>query len=303
MEIHEIREIPLSEFLSRLGHEPATQKDGALWYSAPYRQERTPSFQVNVRKNVWYDFGLGRGGDIFTLAGEFIGSNDFTAQAGFISGTFGGSCETAAVRPKSPSTEIHLRKEACFEDVELRPLYHKALLGYLDERGIASDVAIPNCEEVRFRLHGKRYFAIGFRNVSGGLELRNRFFKGCISPKDVSGIFNGSDTCNLCEGFMDYLSWQMLGLGSYEDHIILNSVSLLGRSFRFLDRYERINCYLDNDAAGKRTLETLRIRYGGKIVDHSGMYGKYKDLNEYLQKESQRQEMNKSNNTLKTRSI
>lgn len=286
MEIHEIREIPLSEFLSRLGHEPATRKGGALWYPAPYREERTPSFQVNVRKNVWYDFGLGRGGDIFTLAGEFIGSDDFPAQAGFISGVFGGNCDTAAVRLKSPSTEIQLREEACFENVERRPLYHKALLDYLDERGIVSDVALPNCEEVRFRLHGKRYFAIGFRNVSGGFELRNRFFKGCISPKDISGIFNGSETCNLYEGFMDYLSWMMLGLGCHEDHIVLNSVSLLGRSYKFLDKYGRINCYLDNDPAGKRALETLQTRYGGKIADCSGMYGKYKDLNEYLQKES-----------------
>ncbi len=39
-------------------------------------------------------------------------------------------------------------------------------------------MAVPNCEEVRYTLHGKRYFSIGFRNVSGGYELRNRFFKG-----------------------------------------------------------------------------------------------------------------------------
>lgn len=281
-----IREIPLSEFLSRLGHEPATQKGNVLWYSAPYRKERTPSFQVNVRKNVWYDFGMGRGGDIFTLAGEFIGSEDFMAQAKFISEVSGGKSDTVAVRSKSPSTEIHLREEGCFKNVERRPLYHKALLDYLDERGIASDVALPNCEEVRFHLYGKRYFAIGFRNISGGFELRNRFFKGCISPKDISAIFNGSSTCNLYEGFMDYLSCQMLGLGSCEDHLILNSVSLLARSFEYLDKYERINCYLDNDPAGKRTLETVRARYAGKITDCSGMYGKYKDLNEYLQKES-----------------
>lgn len=281
-----IREIPLSEFLSRLGHEPATQKGNVLWYSAPYRKERTPSFQVNVRKNVWYDFGLGRGGDIFTLAGEFIGNDDFRAQAEFISEVSGGKTDRAAVRPGPPFPGIQPREEACFENVERRSLYHKALLGYLDERGIAGDVALQNCEEVRFRLHGKRYFAIGFRNVSGGFELRNRFFKGCIPPKDISGIFNGSATCNLYEGFMDYLSWQMLGLGSCEDHVILNSVSLLARSFGYLDKYERINCYLDNDPAGKRTLEALRARYAGKITDCSDRYGKYKDLNEYLQKES-----------------
>ncbi len=44
---------------------------------APYRGERTPSFRVNVAKQLWYDFGLGKGGDIFTLAGEFLQSDDF----------------------------------------------------------------------------------------------------------------------------------------------------------------------------------------------------------------------------------
>ena len=46
--------------------------------------ERTPSFRVNVAKQLWYDFGLGKGGDIFTLAGEFLQSDDFMKQAKFI---------------------------------------------------------------------------------------------------------------------------------------------------------------------------------------------------------------------------
>ena len=88
----------------------------------------------------------------------------------------------------------------------MRPLLNPRLQGYLEERGINTHVAIPNCEEVRYRVRGKRYYAIGFRNDAGGLELRNRFFKGCISPKDISLKHNGSDVCDVFEGFMDYLS-------------------------------------------------------------------------------------------------
>lgn len=291
MEIQEIREVPIREFLARLGHTPAGEKRNALWYSAPYREERTPSFQVEVHKNVWYDFGLGRGGDIFSLAGEFIGSDDFAAQAKYISRVLEGRPDTV-VRKKEKDSGLITREETCFGDVELRPLYHKVLLRYLEERGIVSDVAVPNCEEVRYRLHGKPYFAIGFRNVSGGVEIRNRFFKGCIPPKDVSVILNGSHTCNLYEGFMDYLSVLMLGLHGYKDHLILNSVSNLDKSFRYLDGYGQVHCFLDNDPAGKRTLEILRTRYGEKIVDCSALYAGYKDVNEYLQKENTRQETN-----------
>ena len=39
---------------------------------------------VSMAKQLWYDFGLGKGGDIFTLAGEFLQSDDFMKQAKFI---------------------------------------------------------------------------------------------------------------------------------------------------------------------------------------------------------------------------
>ena len=68
-DIDTMRQISLADFLARLGHEPVRRSGNELWYLAPYRNERTPSFRVNVAKRLWYDFGLGKGGDIFTLAG------------------------------------------------------------------------------------------------------------------------------------------------------------------------------------------------------------------------------------------
>ena len=275
MDIEDIRVIPITELLARLGHEPKRQRGDECWYLAPYREERTASFQVNVRKNVWHDFGTGKGGDIFTLAGEL---------AKFITRAWGGLApeRKTVFRPKENGKEDSGKKE-CLTDIRFGPLYNKVLLRYLEERGICSDVALPNCEEVRYSLHGKRYFAIGFRNVSGGYEVRNRFFKASLSPKDISLMDNGSDTCNLFEGFIDCLSWMQLELGCGDDYLVLNSVALLERSFPVLDRYERVNCYLDRDEAGRRTLEALRKRYADKIVDCSSLYKGYKDLNEYLQ--------------------
>ena len=86
-DIDTMRQISLADFLARLGHEPVRRSGNELWYRAPYRNERTPSFRVNVAKQLWYDFGLGKGGDIFTLAGEFARSGDFMEQAGFIAKT------------------------------------------------------------------------------------------------------------------------------------------------------------------------------------------------------------------------
>lgn len=284
MNIEDIRGVPITDFLARLGHEPKRQREDECWYLAPYREERTASFHVNIRKNVWHDFGTGLGGDIFTLAGELANSRDFKEQADFITRIYGGLApERKTVFRPGGNGRDHSGEKECLADIRFGPLCNKVLLRYLEERGICGDVALPNCEEVRYSLHGKRYFAIGFRNLSGGYELRNRFFKGSLSPKDISLADNGSETCNLFEGFIDCLSWMVLGLGRGDDYLVLNSVALLERSFPVLDRHEKINCYLDRDEAGRRALETLRKRYGNKIEDCSALYKGFKDLNEYLQ--------------------
>ncbi|EOA09678.1 hypothetical protein A343_0146 [Porphyromonas gingivalis JCVI SC001] len=35
--------------------------------------------------------------------------------------------------------------------------------------------------------------------------------------------------------------------------------------------YRRIECYLDNDDAGRRTLERLRAYFGEKVIDRSSL--------------------------------
>ena len=275
MDVRQMREIPIADFLSAMGIQPTKQKGNALWYSAPYRTERTPSFKVDTAKNIWFDFGTGKGGDIFDLAGAFIGSEDFLLRAAFIAKS--GACPLPALEQPQRSE----KKEPVFEDIWVRPLQDTKLLGYLEERGINAHVAIPNCEEVRYRVRGKRYYAIGFRNDAGGLELRDRIFKGCIPPKDISLKRNGSDVCAVFEGFMDYLSAMQLGIIA-SDWLVLNSVSNVEKALKVLGVYRRIECYLDNDDAGRRTLEKLRTDFGEKVIDRSSLYADHKDLNEFL---------------------
>ena len=272
-----MRQIPLVDFLARLGHEPLRMRGNEWWYAAPYRTERTPSFRVNVDKQLWYDFGLGKGGDIFTLAGEFVRSSDFMEQVRFI--TEAGIVPLPQIEPRPHNT---VEKKPAFEEVEIRPLRHRALLSYVEERGIAPAIAAKHCREIHFRLYGKRYFAIGFGNRSGGFELRNRFFKGCIPPKDFTLTKYESTRCHLYEGFMDWLSALNLGIGNEEDCLVLNSVANVDKAIPALENYQEIVCHLDHDDAGRRTVEVLRKHFGERVTDHSGLYSGCKDLNEYL---------------------
>ena len=279
-EIDAIRQIPLADFLARLGHEPVRRSGNELWYSAPYRSERTPSFRVNVAKQLWYDFGLGKGGDIFTLAGEFAQSVDFMEQARFIAKAANMVVDRSAFPTYQPKPA-----EPAFEGVEAVPLLRSPLTDYLAERGIPYAVASHHCFRLNYGVRGKRYFAVGFPNMAGGYEVRSRHFKGCIPPKDVSLVKlenTAADVCSVFEEFMDFLSAATLGLET-GDCLVLNSVSNVEKAMKHLDAYGRINCFLDRDEAGRRTLDVLGKRHSGRICDRSALYDGCKDLNEYLQ--------------------
>jgi DNA primase len=58
------KEIPLVEFLQTLRYWPVKIQNENVWYRSPLREEKTASFKVNTKLNVWYDHGLGKGGDI-----------------------------------------------------------------------------------------------------------------------------------------------------------------------------------------------------------------------------------------------
>ena len=203
MDIEAMKRYPLEDFLARLGHHPVQRRANAIWYRSPYREEHTPSFKVNPEKNLWFDFGEGKGGNIFALAGEFIQSGDFLTQARYVAEVADMPLQDYEQR-RTP--EVRQPAGHSFEDVEVLPLQSRALLHYLQERGIPSAIAIANCKEMRYSTHGKRYFAVAFGNCGGGYEIRNPFFKGCVPPKDVTLLPSGSAVCNVYELSLIHIS-------------------------------------------------------------------------------------------------
>ena len=275
MNIDEIRKIPLVDFLNHLGYHPTGRDSKGLWFYSPYRNERKPSFHVNPRKNLWYDFGSGAGGDIFNLAGELTGEKDFIKRAEFIA-------QKMQLPVDSPYKPMQFKEEPTFENVEISRLEAPALLKYLSDRGIPRDIAQRYCVQVDYRLHGKDYYAIGFENNAHGFELRNSFFKGSYPPKHITHIDNGNARCNVFEGFIDFLSAERLGYNDGTDTIVLNSVSNLNKAIAPLREYSVVSCYLDNDNAGRAAVVKLQQELGDKVMDKSALFPNHKDLNDYL---------------------
>ena len=282
MNIDELRQIPLMDFLNRLGYQPTGRDSKGLWYYAPYRNERKPSFHVNPHKNLWFDFGTGAGGDIFSLAGEMSGQSDFLRQADYIA-------EKMQLPVAKPYIPMPFKEEPTFSNIEISKLEHPALLKYLADRGIPKEIAQRYCVQVDYELHSKKYYAIGFENNAHGYELRNPFFKGSFPPKEISHIANSNPRCSVFEGFMDFLSAEKLGLNDGSDTVVLNSVANIGKAIPALSGYPLILCYLDNDVAGRAALARLQREFNGKVADKSSLYLNHKDLNEYLVAVSQKQ--------------
>lgn len=290
--IKEIKSIPLASFMSRLGHEPAARKGTRLWYKSPLRHEHTPSFKVETALNCWYDFGLGKGGNIIDLAAELCQSTDLRYLMRCIANSYSvPSVQTVA------SSYPRRHSAPSMEQFEVVPLEHRALVAYLQARGIPAHIAKENCKEAHYSVSGKPYFAVAFENINNGWELRNRYFKCCRGRKDISYLPWARDgpsaECAVFEGFIDYLSALALGIISGADTIILNSVVNVNKAVPFLRGYKTINCYLDNDNAGQTALSELTAIYGSIVIDQSTLYSKFNDLNEYLTNQSSTIKQNK----------
>src|SRR5450759_3460254 len=68
----EANRIDLVDFLSNLGYHPQKKLNHDYWYLSPLRNERTPSFKVNRKLNVWFDFGEGKGGNLVDFGVQYF---------------------------------------------------------------------------------------------------------------------------------------------------------------------------------------------------------------------------------------
>lgn len=272
MNIQEAKQIKIADYLQSLGHRPVKQQGANLWYKSPLRNESEASFKVNTTMNSWFDFGMGKGGNIITLASYLYASDSLPYLLDKL------EKQAPHVHPTDFSFPQQA-SEPSFEILEVRELNHPALLRYLSERNIDLRIARKECVELHFSHNGKNYFAIGF--------------KGCMSPKDITHIRQQGEpryACYVFEGMMDYLSFLSLRMEKFpscpsleaQDYVILNSTSNVDKAIDALHGYERISCLLDNDEAGRKATLAIENALGYHVRDASHLYSEYNDLNDYL---------------------
>lgn len=141
MDIQTTKQIRIADYLHSLGYSPVKQQGINLWYKSPLREETEASFKVNTERNQWYDFALGKGGNIIALAQELYCSNHVPYLLQRIEE------QTPHIRPDSFSFGKQSSSEPRFQQLEIVPLSSPALLSYLQGRGINLELAKENVEK------------------------------------------------------------------------------------------------------------------------------------------------------------
>ena len=278
LSIKEAKEIDMVDYLSNLGYEPEKIRNNDYWFLSPLRDERTPSFKINRKLNRWYDHGIGKGGNLIDFA---IFYNNCTV--GEFLKTLSAHFSLHQPISISPIKENHTTGSP-IKIIKESPLKSFSLIRYLYQRRIPIEVARKYCQEIIYELSGREYFAIGFKNNAGGYELRNSFFKGSSSPKDITTFNNGSKEVIVFEGFFDFLSFMAIQQNQEQirsDFLVLNSVSFFEKARPFMEQHEVIRLYLDRDKTGQNCSK-YALSLSNKYRDENCLYQHYKDLNDWI---------------------
>ncbi|WP_299047662.1 toprim domain-containing protein [uncultured Polaribacter sp.] len=275
MNCKKANKIDLVLYLKKQGYKPIKNTPTSVWFLSPFRNEKTPSFRVNLMKNIWFDFGEGSGGSVI----------DFIIKLNNCSAKY------ALEILSKDNFFFHEQKEnklilskPKYSITKVTELSNLNLIQYLNSRKINIEFAKKFLCQVHYSFKPKKeFYGIGFMNDFGGYEIRNIYFKGCLGKKMITTINNNSNTISLFESWSDFLSYLTLKNNiPDENFIILNSTSLIKKVIESIDKFSQVKCFLDNDEAGNKAFDFLNKNSKCIITDYRKHYKNYKDLNELL---------------------
>lgn len=281
MTTKEIKEtISIVDLLSRLGYDPVKKIGKEHQYFSMLHEETKPSFYVCDELGVWYDQGLGKGGNVidFGLAYWRLSFPETLEKIVQVCGT---DLPKQEDRRKRSAVKIPNYKVENVKELGTNP----TITEYLQYRGIWQ-AAQGRLKEVYYYVEDQKkqrkyFFAAGWQNEQGTWEVRNLHFQACLGHKAISFIPGSNDRISLFEGYMDYLSWLTENPEASDSVIVLNSVNLLPIAIKKAQEFSEVSAYFDRDKAGHNaTLELIKVI--PQAIDRSAIYDGHNDYNDYL---------------------
>ena len=289
MTIQQAKIIPLSILLEKMGFQATRSKHNGndVWYKSPFRQnERDANFHINVRENVWYDFGSGMGGDVLKFIQQ-INNCDVSDALTFLDVLFP---ENRKSDKLNDATRKRFDRPEALALKKAQIIINPHLISYLTEdRKIDLKTAQKYLVEVIYTQTqtNKDYYAIGIVNRAGGFEIRNKYFKGSIVDKDIT-ILRGEEKENkvsIFEGMFDFLSAVKYYGSTLTDGevIIMHSVAFQNTVMDYLKKrsFSTIYTYFDNDRAGEELTFLIGKHFPTVHEPCSALFFPFKDFNAF----------------------
>lgn len=296
MNATQAKSLSLLDVLQRQGHQPVEIRKGGreLWFLSPFRDEQTPSFTVDVSKNIWNDFGeagigsqVCAGGKVIDYMMKYHGT-DAKGALEEVNKLYNGL-------PQKPSPKA-TKKEAMpitntLEIISVKKVFSMALFHYLEARKIPREIGLPYLKQVQFRHVEKKTegFALGLENRAGGYEIRSKHFKGLVGRRDITVIRGAQSGLNIqmTEGLFDFLSLLCIygRKRPQSDVIILNGASMIKAGIDHIKRhgYRNVQSWFDNDQGGQKATALLKEAFESsaiKVKSQNHKYSDFKDISE-----------------------
>jgi hypothetical protein len=271
----------LVDLLAKLGFKPVKKNAREHFYYSMLRTtDSKPSFSVNDELGVWFDHGTRKGGNIVDFGLAFwtgLGFKEVVEKLMEI-------CSVEMVEKRQrPRRAVKIPNYIIQETKDLGT--HPAITDYLKSRGVFE--VGKNClSEVYYYVEdnkgvAKHFFAAGWPNESGGWEVRNKYFKGCLGRKAISFLPGHPKNAAMFEGYINYLSWRIENPESTHSIIVLNTLALLNAGIAKAKEFSSIDAFFDRDQAGLTATKEL-IRALPYAVDRAKCYEGFNDYNDKI---------------------
>jgi len=244
---------------------------GSGRYRSPLREEGVSSFMVDVDRGVWYDFGLGRGGNVYQLVREMEGVS--MGIAGQLVGIYGGVGGVDYSRYVMGGNSGKMPLEGALEKVDGYGCYG---YGLVRDRGIGYGTWYGmGCRGVN--LWGREWMYLGYGGGKYKLLRKDddgkKVMLGSGGGMGLWGEYGIDDDMVLCEGEIDAMSMRECGYRG----VSLSNGSLSLKGYQ-LEGYRGNICIVyDADDSGRRGVERSM-----RVLDEMGIGYMVLDLGELL---------------------
>ena len=276
------------DIIEVIGELIALKKEGTNNVACcPFHNERTPSFKVSEKKQIYKCFGCGKTGDSIQFLIDYK-QLTFTEAIEYLAAKYNVSLDTIDDKPKSyvlPTWKNQTNlSEKIVQYFESRKISQKTLIALKITDGMEW---MPQTNSERMTMHFN-YFREGvLTNVKYRDSKKNfKLHKNAELILYNIDALKDTDEAFIVEGEMDALSLHEAGIqnvvsvpnGANKEQ---NNLAYIDNSWEQIKHIKRWHLALDNDFNGRKLREELSERFGKGVCDYIE-FKDCKDANECL---------------------